>query len=159
MKRTDITELFPNATDEQINKIMDLNGADINKAKGDMEELRSQLATAQSEITTLKNGTQPSEELKKAQEQISNLTTELEGMRNAEAIRTMREKVSAEKKIPAALLTGDTEEACAAQAEAILGFAKGNGYPQIPDGGEAAGAGTIKTANRDQFAAWAEKNL
>ena len=32
MKRTDITELFPDATKEQIDKLLDLNGADIAKA-------------------------------------------------------------------------------------------------------------------------------
>lgn len=33
MKRTDITELFPEATKEQVNAILNLNGADINSAK------------------------------------------------------------------------------------------------------------------------------
>ena len=40
MKRTDITELFPDATAEQIDKLMDLNGQDINKAKGELDAIR-----------------------------------------------------------------------------------------------------------------------
>ena len=33
MKRTDITELFPDATKEQIDKLLDLNGADIARSE------------------------------------------------------------------------------------------------------------------------------
>ena len=33
MKRTDITALFPDATAEQIQQLMDLNGQDINNAR------------------------------------------------------------------------------------------------------------------------------
>ena len=70
----------------------------------------------------------------------------------------MREKVSTDKKIPASLLTGETEEACSAQADAILAFAKtAPGYPHLPDGGEPGGA--PKPATRDKFADWAKENL
>ena len=34
MKRADITALFPEATKDQIDQILNLNGADINAAKG-----------------------------------------------------------------------------------------------------------------------------
>lgn len=130
MKRTDITELFPDATEEQISKIMNLNGADINKAKGDLDGLKSQLQSANDELTKLKNAPNKDAEL-------AALQKELDGMKAAETIRTMREKVSADKKIPASLLTGETEEACAAQADAILSFAQSSGYPVVHDGGEA----------------------
>ena len=43
MKRTDITDIFPEATKEQIDKLMALNGADINGAKSELETLRQQL--------------------------------------------------------------------------------------------------------------------
>ena len=49
MKRTDITELFPDATAEQVDKLMGLNGADINKAKGELDTIRGQLTAAQEE--------------------------------------------------------------------------------------------------------------
>ena len=39
--------------------------------------------------------------------------------------------------VPAELLSGDTEESCTAQAQAILKFAQ-PGYPSVRDGGEVA---------------------
>ena len=146
MKRTDITALFPDASDEQIKTIMDLNGADINKAKGELEDLRAQLAAATD-----------GKELQEARDQISQLQHDLDAMKNAEAIRLTREKVAADMKIPASLLTGDTEEACAAQAKAILDFAKPKGYPVLPDGGSPKAPAS--SATRDKFAAWASENL
>ena len=158
MKRTDITELFPDATDEQISKIMNINGADINKAKGEADDLKSQLATAQEEINNLKKGGDHAEELATAQTRIGQLETELAGMKKADEIRTMREKVSAEKKVPAHLLTGETEEACAKQADDILGFAQsGTGYPKVRDAGETGGKTSSTT--REQFAEYANKVL
>ena len=150
MKRTEITELFPDAPKETIDKIMSLNGADINAAKAEMDTLRQQLADAQTYATA-------GEELQKAQQQIELLSKELAGMKNAETIRLTREKVAGEKKIPAHLLTGETEEACAEQADAILAFAQPSGYPQFRDGGEPQK--TVKLTTRDKFADWAKENL
>ena len=53
MKRTDITGLFPDATAEQINALMDINGADINSAKAGFADLQTQLATANATIEQL----------------------------------------------------------------------------------------------------------
>lgn len=150
MKRTDITELFPDAPKETIDKIMSLNGADINAAKAEVDSLRQQLADAQTHASA-------GEELQKAQQQIEELTKELTGMKTAETIRLTREKVAGEKKIPAHLLTGETEEACAKQADEILAFAQPSGYPHIRDGGEAQR--TTKPSTRDKFADWAKDNL
>lgn len=156
MKRTDITALFPDATDEQINTIMNLNGSDINKAKGDLDDVRTQLASAQSELTALKsNG--GGDQLQEVTNKVAALQNELDKRDRAEALRTMREKVSGENNVPASLLTGETEEACAEQAKAILAFAQSSGYPVIRDGGEPPRQPTIKT--RDKFAEWAKDNL
>ena len=140
MKRTDITKLFPDATKEQIDELMSINGADINAAKGDADALKQQLTD------------QSKDEMAKAQKQIDQLTAELNGMKNAETIRLTREKVANEKKIPVNLLTGETEEACAKQADEILAFAKPSGYPTIPDGGEVHNPPNVST--RDRFAAF-----
>lgn len=157
MKRTDISEIFPEATKEQIDKLMGLNGADINNAKGELDTLKTQLSTAQAELQQLKeNGGQP-DVLKEAQKAISALQTELNGMKQAEALRTMREKVSTDKKVPANLLTGETEDDCVKQADAILAFAASRGYPMVPDGGEPHGSPAPKT--RDKFAEWVKDNL
>ena len=131
MKRTDITDLFPEAPKEAVDKLMDINGADVNAAKSEIDSLRQQLTAAQNN--------QGSEELKKAQQQIAQLTTELDSMKAAETIRLTREKVAGEKKVPVHLLTGETEEACASQADQILAFAaQSKAYPSLPDGGEPA---------------------
>ena len=131
MKRTDITDLFPDAPKEAVDKLMDINGADVNAAKSEIDSLRQQLTAAQNN--------QGGEELKKAQQQISQLQKELDGMKAAETIRLTREKVAGEKKVPAHLLTGETEEACASQADQILAFAaQSKAYPSLPDGGEPA---------------------
>ena len=56
MKRTDITAQFPDATDEQIKALMDINGNDINTARRNLEELQSQLAAANTELDSLRSG-------------------------------------------------------------------------------------------------------
>lgn len=154
MKRTDITELFPEATDEQIKKLMDLNGADINAAKKGVTDLQAQLTAAQAEVQKLQTGG-ASDELQKT---VAALQTELDGMKQAESLRLMREKVAKEKDVPTSLLTGETEEACTQQADSILAFAKNQGYPKIPDGGEPSHTGTAPET-REIFAKWAQNNL
>ena len=148
MKRTDITELFPEATKEQIDKLMALNGADINSAKAELDSLQQQIAGLKA------NPNQ--DELKKAQKQIDDLSKELTGMKNAEALRLLREKVATEKKVPASLLSGETEEACAKQADEILAFAQPK-YPAVKDSGEIHNLPSGST--RDKFADWARDNI
>lgn len=150
MKRTDITELFPEASKEAIDKLMSLNGADVNAARSEVDALKQQLAAAQ-------KSAENNEELQKAQQQIEQLNKELTGMKTAETLRLTREKVAGEKKVPAHLLTGETEEACVKQADEILAFARPKGYPNVRDGGEPQKAPTLST--RDKFADWAKENL
>ena len=144
MKRTDITDIFPEATKEQIDKLMNINGADINAAKSEVETFKKSFTD------------QSGEKLTEAQKQIEALTSELNGMKNAESIRLMREKVANEKKVPANLLSGETEEVCAKQADDILAFAKPS-YPAVKDRGEVSNPPS--TATRDKFAAWANENI
>lgn len=151
MKRADITELFPEAPKEAIDKLMDLNGADVNAAKSELESLRQQLAEAQQKPS--------SEELTKAQQQITKLQSELDGMKAAETVRMTREKVAGEKQVPVHLLTGETEEACAKQADEILAYVKNSkAYPNLPDGGEPRTPPT-NASTRQKFAEWAKENL
>lgn len=149
MKRTDITGLFPDATMEQINALMDINGADINSAKAGITDLQSQLATANATIEQLRADAQNVEELTT---KANAFETELNELKASNAIRDMREKVSKATGVPASLLTGDTEEACTAQAQGIVDFAKPTTYPVIRDGGE-VGA-TQKATPRDAFVDW-----
>lgn len=145
MKRTDITDIFPDATAEQVDKLMGLNGADINKAKEGIAELQKQLDDHKSSGIS-------ADALKAAQQKTAELQKELDGMKAAEALRIMREKVAQEVGIPVALITGGTEEECKTQAEGIRDYAKGAGYPVVRDGGEVH-VDTQKTT-RDQFADW-----
>ena len=99
-------------------------------------------------------------ELQQATERAQALEAELKGIKKAESIRTIREKVAKETGIPTqsmSLLTGETEEACLEQAKAILSIAQPNSsYPQVKDGGEV----TNITAGKpeDLFKEWFEAN-
>ena len=152
MKRSDITALFPEATDEQIQKIMDLNGGDINKAKGDLQTVQGQLAAAQTELEQLK--------AKDSSGALAAVTKELNDLKAANALRDLRAKVSEDTGVPAALLTGDTEDACKAQAEAIKAYSQSQppaGYPRMQDGGDVRVSTPATT--RDKFAEWMDKQF
>ena len=96
-------------------------------------------------------------ELQKAQEERDAFKAELEGMKKANSIRELREKVAKEKNIPANLLTGETEEECTAQADAILSFVMPNAYPAVKDGGEVRKTSKKDTAS--QFADWFNEQI
>lgn len=162
MKRTDITALFPNATDDQIKTLMDLNGSDVNEAKKGGEDVKKQLAEALAQLDAAKKASEgaPSpDELTKAKDQAAKLEKELTAMKLQNQLRELRETVAKEKGVPASLLTGETEEACKAQADGILEFSKSQtGYQQLKDGGE-AGGGVGQGTTAEKFAAWAKDYL
>lgn len=153
MKREDITSIFPEATKEQIDKLMGINGEDINKAKGELEQAKKDLTKAQADLAAAKNG--DPEELQKAKDEAANYKNELDAMKLAEQLREMRGKVAKAKNIPAELLTGDTEEACTAQADQILAFAKVPAAPNLPNPGEPGGNPTPPDTAKE-FADWAQ---
>ena len=95
-------------------------------------------------------------ELQKIIEARDSLQAEVDSMKAAEVLRIMREKVSQETGVPVHLLTGDTEEDCKSQAEAINNFAKPRNYPAVKDGGE-ANINVGKKTTRQQFADWANE--
>ena len=94
-------------------------------------------------------------ELQKATERAQALEAELNSMKQAETIRTIKTKVATESGVPAELLTGTTEEECKGQADAILNFAKPQGYPTLKDSGEVNNVG--KPTTKQQFAEWANQ--
>lgn len=53
MKREDVSKIFAGATPEQIDKILDLNSADIGKAKKGFDDLKTELETAKQTITDI----------------------------------------------------------------------------------------------------------
>lgn len=156
MKRTDITELFPEATKEQIDAILNLNGADINSAKKNLTELQTQLETTRARVGELE---QAAGQLSEAQTLSDTLRKELDNLKAANALRDMRQSVSKETGVPAELITADTEEAARAQADAILQWHGAQAkYPDATGVGgeppEISGGAT-----RDQFAEWANAAL
>ncbi|MBR1689392.1 MAG: DUF4355 domain-containing protein [Oscillibacter sp.] len=76
-------------------------------------------------------------DLQKAQEESAGWKTKYEALDREITARNIRDKISKETGVPADCLTGETEEACKAQADAILKF-RGDKpkYPNLPDGGE-----------------------
>lgn len=77
------------------------------------------------------------DDLKAKASQYDTTKAQLDALNSANARRDMIARVAAATGCPAELLTGDTEEACTAQAQAITAFAKSQqpaGYPNVKDG-------------------------
>lgn len=93
-------------------------------------------------------------DLEKERERADGLKKQLDQLTRANSIREIREKVARETGVPVETLSGEDEESCKAQADAILRFAKAdNSYAPIQDAGEAVPP-TGKKSNRDVFAAY-----
>ena len=75
------------------------------------------------------------------------LQQQLDAMKADNDRREMKQRVSAATGVPAALLTGETEEACTAQAQEILKFSA-PAYPNVRDGGTAGAIGNIPASQR-----------
>lgn len=77
------------------------------------------------------------DDLKAKAQQADTVQAQLDALNAANAQRDMRARVAAATGVPVELLTGDTEEACTAQAKAIKQFAEQDpGYPCVWDGGD-----------------------
>ena len=94
-------------------------------------------------------------ELQKATELAETYKKQVEQLTAAASLRDLRAKVAKDTGVPEDLLNADTEEACTAQAQAILKFAKPGSYPAVQDGGDPQNNSSSST--RDQFAAWFEQ--
>ncbi len=116
-------------TQDEVNAIVGKRLAEEKSKFADYEEIKAK-ATKFDEAEEANKS-----ELQKAVERANNLEAELAGLKKSEEVRQTREKIATETGIPAHLLTGDTEEACKAQAEAIKAYATPN-YPKVKDGGE-----------------------
>ena len=112
----------------------------------DYETLKEKAAKFDEQVEASKS------DLQKATERADSLQAELDAMKKAEELRTLRDEVASSKGVPANLLTGSTREECEAQADLLLNWAKPNSYPKVPDGGEPVG--NAKKSTREQFADW-----
>lgn len=117
-------------TQEEVNAIVGKRLAEEKGKYSDYDEIKAKAAKFDEAVEANKT------ELQKATERANNLEAELNGMKKAEEVRQMREKIATETGIPANLINGTTEEECKAQADAIKAFATPSGYPRVKDGGE-----------------------
>lgn len=92
-------------------------------------------------------------ELQKATDRAAALQAEVDKMKAAAAVSSIRAKVAAEMHVPESLLMGSTEEECRKHAKAIQDFAGKTDYPAVKDNGETGGSGGA-TSPRDAFASW-----
>ena len=115
MKREEIKAIFPDATDEQLKSVMDLNGADVEKVK--------------SKVTTLEN------ELKEKNADFDKLNTEFEELKNGNATadewkakyEALQSDIEAkEKKAEADRILKEKEQNIANRFDAVLGDKKFN---------------------------------
>ena len=88
-------------------------------------------------------------ELQKMQEANAKLQAKLDGMEKEKKLLDTRSKVAKEKGIPADLLTGEDEDTCKAQADAILKFAKGPKYPSVKETKHEANQNATNSTNED----------
>lgn len=134
-------------TQDEVNRII---GERVARAEGkysDYEELKAKAAKLD-EIEEANKS-----ELEKATEKANALQAELDGLKQAEAIRQMRDEVSAETGVPAYLITADDKEKAMEQAKSILDFKQQqSGYPAVRDAGEVHH--NPKQTPKDQFADW-----
>lgn len=77
MKREDIKKIFPDATEEQLKGLLDINTADIGKAKGELEAVEADLEKAngtlkeyETTIAGLKKSAECNEDFKKKFEEL-----------------------------------------------------------------------------------------
>ena len=91
MKREDIKKIFPDATEEQLKGLLDINTADIGRAKADLETVRADLEKANG---TLKEYETTIADLKKSAEGNEDFKKKFEDLEQ----RIADEKTEAEKK-------------------------------------------------------------
>ena len=94
MKREDIKKIFPDATEEQLKGLLDINTADIGRAKGELETVRADLEKANG---TLKEYETTIADLKKSAEGNEDFKKKFEDLEQ----RIADEKAEAEKKAKA----------------------------------------------------------
>lgn len=91
MKREDIKKIFPDATEEQLKGLLDINTADIGKAKGELEAVKADLEKANG---TLREYETTIADMKKSAEGNEDFKKKFEDLEQ----RIADEKAAAEKK-------------------------------------------------------------
>lgn len=138
-------------TQEEVNKILNERLGRERAKYTDYETLKDKAAKFDAAEEANKT------ELQKATELAAKLQKQVDDFTKANELRTIRDKIAQETGVPAALLTGSTEEECKTQAAGILAFAKPDAYPEVRDGGEPQH--NNKKSTTDQFAEWFAQSM
>lgn len=169
MKRDEVKAIVPGITDEQLDKVMDLNGADIEKHKQTITTLTTERDAAREQLGEANKkleGYDPEWKAKAAaaendaRAQVAALQSDFAAQSAASGVKFSSE--SAKK----AFLADLKAKKLTLQDGKLLGFddfltdykksdpsAFASGYPDVRDGGDPNNKPT-GTAPRDQFAAW-----
>ena len=169
MKREDLKEF--NLTDEQVQKIMDLHGADLERQKQTITTLtterdaaRTQLADANKKLEGYDPEwkTKADQASQQAEQQVAEMKARFAETRAAAGLKFSSESarkafmadLAAKKLTPQddGTLLGFDEYLSSYKKNDPGAFAQESGYPTVKDGGDPARAPTGST--RDQFAAW-----
>lgn len=110
-------------TQEEVNAMIGKRVNEVTSKYADYEDLKTKASKYDEQQNKGKT------ELQKANERADSLQAQLDKLIKENTVRQARAKVSEEMKVPVELLTEESEEACKKQAEAILAFAKPQGYP------------------------------
>lgn len=168
MKRDEVKGIVPNITDEQLNQLMDLHGADVERQKQQITTLTTERDAARTQLgeaNTKLEGYDPDWKSKaaaaerKAQEQVASLQSDFAAQSAVSGVKFSSQ--SAKK----AFLSDLKAKNLPLQGGKLLGFddfladykktdpsAFASGYPSVRDGGDP----NTKPGGspRDQFAAW-----
>lgn len=168
MKRDEVKAIVPGITDEQLDRVMNLAGADIEKHKQTIATLTAERDTARTQLGEANNkleGYDPDWKAKaedaarQAQQQVEALQSDFAAQSAVSGLRFSSE--SAKK----AFLADLKAKKLTLQEGKLLGFedfladykktdpgAFASGYPHVKDGGDPTH--TPGGTPRDQFAAW-----
>ena len=138
-------------TQDDVNRIVQSRIVEVRNKYADYDDLKAK-ATKFDEMEEAEKT-----EIQKATEKADALQAQLDQVNKANKVRDLRIKVSKETGVPYELLSGDDEESCKTQAEAILKFANPKGYPKVKDSGEPSHVSGKKT--RDLFEDWMNENF
>ena len=181
MKREDVKAKIPGITDEQLDWLMQENGADITREKSAANALQAQVASLTAQVATAQDGLKAfgehkPEDFAAAQQQITQLQQQLQAQadgfafdnaldtailgKRGRSVKAVRALLDVDALKGSKDRTTDIAQALEAAAKAnpwAFGDTQPGGYPDVRDGGE--GGKTPTGSAREQFAAWAAKTL
>ena len=141
-----------NLEDAAIDAIMAEYGKDVNPLKDALSAMTGERDNLKAKL----DAAAPWEE--KYNTETAALRGQVAELQKTVAVRDARDKAAKETGVPVDLITGETEDACMAQAKALASWrGETPKYPSVPDSGETARVTGGTT--RDQFSDWFTQKL